>query len=139
MISSRRRRRPEDRGPRSRGGLRGNHSSNGSRVPKRATDSPEVSRRRPSRWPKELTWSARTTSARPCKRPAWSIASFAVKSFNPRDDSYRNGNAEGHRVDPRGLRGHRHRDGLFSFVPPDLSRGPRGGVPDPRDRDREAP
>src|SRR2546430_2866734 len=67
-----------------------------------------------------------------------SITSFAVKSFNHRSDSYRNGNAEGDRVDPLGLRGHRDRDGLFPFLAPDLSWRAPGGIPDSRDRDWEA-
>src|SRR5207244_13378369 len=69
-------------------------------------------------------------SARRFGRCALSTACFAVKSFNRRSDSYRNGNAEGHRVDPVGLRRHRDRDGLFPFLPPDLSWRPPGGIPD---------
>src|SRR3989442_9494642 len=66
-------------------------------------------------------------SARRSERFGWPTRSAAVKSFNHRNDSYRNGNAEGHRVDPRGLRGHRRRDGLFSFLASDLPRRPAGG------------
>src|SRR5437773_2441515 len=66
------------------------------------------------------------------------VRSDAVKSFNRRNDSYRNGIEENHRVDPRWLRGYRHRDGLFPFLPPDFPRRPPGGFPDARDRDRQA-
>src|SRR2546428_5934135 len=68
-------------------------------------------------------------SARRSERFGWPTRSAAVKSFNHRNDSYRNGNAEGHRVDPRGLRGHRRRDGLFSFLASDFPRRPAGRLP----------
>src|SRR3989454_1051424 len=74
-------------------------------------------------------------SARRSERFGWPTRSAAVKSFNHRNDSYRNGNSEGHRVDPRGLRGHRGCDGLFAFISSDFPWRPPGRFPDPGNRD----